>query len=60
MTINKEPTPREALQALANRNPGTCKCGHTSDVHGFGGGDCWPCAYDFDNPDCYGFEAEAQ
>jgi hypothetical protein len=48
----------EVLRALADAHPGTCKCGHTSAVHGFGVGECWCCAFDDERPDCDRFSVE--
>jgi hypothetical protein len=58
MTDNKPSNPRHVLAALAAANPGVCRCGHTSAVHGFGSGECWTCAWDDQRPDCDAFEAD--
>jgi len=52
-----EPSARQVLARLAAANPGTCNCGHESNVHGFGSGECWTCAWDDDRPDCDHFQA---
>lgn len=55
-----EPSPREVLAKLAAANPGTCRCGHTSNVHGFGSGSCWTCAMaaQWMDEECAAFQPE--
>lgn len=55
------PDPRQVLAALAEANPGVCECGHLSNVHGFGSGECWTCAFaaQWADEECRHFRAQA-
>ena len=57
-----QPSPRKVLADLAAANPGTCQCGHTSSVHGFGSGRCFPCemAAQWADEECRAFQPVAE